>query len=274
MKRLKAAVCTLAFLFGLLASAPLIADQPSAKAPEEVKIPLNPLPYDLKGYLRRPDGQAPFPAVVLLPACDRFVKLVDQDWGQTISSWGYVTLTLDGFTPRGIVDGETCLRPVPLELAEDAYFGLKLLIGRRIVDPKRVFIVGFGRSGSLALLAVETDGIGRDAKYKFRGAVALYPSCGDVKSVAVPTLVLVGARDEQTLDACRKMANGENDMGISRDAGAGARIQVISLPDAYSGFDLPMFQKPVEVKGHHIEFSKPATDRARETLRQFLQSAQ
>jgi hypothetical protein len=44
------------------------------------------------------------------------------------------------------------------------------------------------------------------------------------------------------------------------------------MADAYAGFDLPMFQKPADVEGYHIEYSQSATDQAKETLRQFLQS--
>jgi len=273
MKRLNSVLCTIATLFASLPSAPLLADQRSANPPEEVTIPLNPLPFDLRGYLRRPDGNGPFPAVIILAACGRFVSSVDHDWGEAISSWGYVTLTLDVFTPRRTVGRKTCLYPAPPELAEDAYRGLNLLIKQKSVNPKRIFIVGFGRGGSLAFSAVERDGIERYASQKFRGAIAFYPSCSDVKGVmTVTTLVVVGERDKKTLDACRRMVEGEDDIGISRQHGAGAPIQLATLPDAYFGFDLPAFQKPIDVRGFHIEFSKPATDQSREMLRQFLQS--
>jgi len=249
------------------------AAQSSASGVEELQIPLNPLPFDLHGYLRRPNGTGPFPGVVLVPACGRFADSVDQNWGETLSSWGYVALTLDIFTAHGMPGQTTCLYSANPELAEDTYRGLNLLVARKLVDPRRVFIIGFGRGGSLAFGAVGRDGIMRNAKHKFRAAVALYPPCGDVKGVmAVPTLVIVGARDEPTVDDCRKMAAGEDDMGISRQPGAGAPIQLVVLPGAYAGFDLPLFQESVEVRGLHIEYSKAATDEAKEVLRQFLQT--
>src|SRR3954449_12865083 len=145
MKCLNAVLCSIATLFASLPSGPLFADQRSANPPQEVAIPLNPLPFDLRGYLRRPDGNGPFPAVILLAACGRFVSSVDHEWAEVISSWGYVTLTLDVFTPRGIPGRKTCRYPAPPELAEDAYRGLNLLIQQKSVDPKRIFIVGFGR---------------------------------------------------------------------------------------------------------------------------------
>src|SRR5579871_6531879 len=272
MKRLKTAFVVIAMLSPWIILAPSRAEDTSAKAAESIQIPLAPLPFDLNGYLRRPNGKGPFPGVVLIPACGRFGSSVDRIWGETLSSWGYVALTLDIFTAHGIA-GTTCLYSANPELAEDAYRGLDLLVERRLVDPRRVFIVGFGRGGSLAFAAVGRDGVGGTARHRFRAAVAFYSPCGDVKGVmTVPTLVIVGARDERTLDGCRKMAAGEVDMRISRQPDAGAPIQLVVLPGAYAGFDTPAFQKPLNVLGFHLEYSKAATDEAKDVLRQFFQS--
>jgi dienelactone hydrolase len=267
MVRVKAVFLVIATML-----APLHAEQPAVTKPEAVEIPLNPLPFVLKGILRHPEGGERFPAVVLLPACGRFADSVDQQWGQTLSSWGYVALTLDVFTPRGIVGNNTCLFPAPSEIAEDAYRGLSLLAKRRDVDRSRVFVVGFGRGGLLAFAAVERGGIERTAKLRFRGAVAFYPLCGDDKgTMAVPTMIIVGDRQQQ-LEACRKMAESEDDAGISRRRGASAPIRLAIVTDGYAGFDLPFFEKPVDVRGHHFEYSKAATDQAKGQLREFLES--
>jgi dienelactone hydrolase len=274
MTRLKAALLVIAMLCVSTVYAPLCAEESSVKPAETVEIPLNPLPFVLKGSLRRPQGEGRFPAVVLLPACGHFVSSVDRVWGETLPSWGYVTLTLDVFTPRGVVGQETCLTPAPPELTEDAYRGLYLLARRKDVDAKHIFVVGFGRGGSLAFAAVERDGLERTAKRRFYGAVAFYPPCSAVKGImTVATLVIVGARDQQTLEACRKMADGEDDSGISRQPGAGEPIRLAVMADAYAGFDLPLFEKATDTRGgFHIEYSQSATDQAKEVLRQFLQS--
>jgi len=247
------------------------AAQQVAKPAEEVIIPLNPLPFDLKGYLRRPEGAGPFPGVILLPACDRFVNVADQNWGASLSSWGYIALTLDIFTARGVAGHDTCLNPAPPEIAADVYRGLDLLVARKLVDPERAFVLGFGRGGSLVFPTVDRGGIVQRARHKFRAAIAFYPACGDVKGMlAVPTLMVMGARDGK-LDACRKLAAGEDDMGISRERGAGAAIRLVVLPDAASGFDLSEFQKPVEVRGLHVEYSGAAVEQSKQVLREFLQ---
>jgi dienelactone hydrolase len=266
----KAVLAVIAMLAAPIFVAPVRAEQSSA---EVVEIPLNPLPFVLNGSLRRPDGEGPFPAIILLPACGHLAGSVDQVWGQVLLSWGFVTLTLDVFTPRAIVGQNTCVSPAPPELAEDAYRGLNVLTARKFVDPRHVFVVGFGRSSSLVFAAIERDGFERTARRRFRGAVAFYPpGCGAVKGVmTVATLIVAGARDP-SLEACRNLAEGKDDMGISRQRGAGAPIELAVMADAYAGFDLPDLKEPVDVQGHHIEYSQSATDQAKQKLGQFLQS--
>lgn len=268
----KAAFCVLPLLV-LLTSASVVAEQRSSNAPEQVTIPLDPLPFDLKGDLRHPNGNGPFPAVIILPACAAFMNSADEGWGEALASWGYVALTLDVFTGRGIKGARTCLYPAPPETTEDVYRGLDLLATRKYVDRNRIFLIGFGRGGSVALAAVEKEGIAAKAGRRFRGAAAFYPACNDDKGVmTVSTLVVVGALDKKELDACRKMARGEDDIGISRQSGDGVPIQFAAVPNAYAGFDLPAFQKPVDVRGIHLEFNRPATEQSRKILRNFLQS--
>ncbi|GLR84350.1 hypothetical protein GCM10007857_10600 [Bradyrhizobium iriomotense] len=272
MNRLKGCALATAALVALLATASTLAEQPSAKPVQEVKIPLNYLPFDLKGYLRRPDGNGPFQAVILLPICGAFLDSVDQNWGAAIVSWGYVVLTLDVFTARGIKSGQTCPYPAPPETVEDVYQALNWLVAQQNIDRNRIFLVGFGRTGTVALSTVERD-VATKAKRRFRGAVAFYPACGTNKGVmAAASLVIVGALDENRFEACRKMAEGNDDIGISRQHGEGIPIEFVALPDAYSGFDVPQYQEPVEVHGVHVEFSKAATERSKEILQRFLRA--
>src|SRR5689334_22574589 len=108
MTRLKMALLVIAILSTILSQSTVFAvsraQDMSAKPAESVRIPLTPLPFDLTGYLRRPNGPGPFPGVVLIPACGRFGDSVDRTWGETLSSWGYVALTLDIFTAHGMSD--------------------------------------------------------------------------------------------------------------------------------------------------------------------------
>jgi dienelactone hydrolase len=248
------------------------AEQPSAPPAERVEIPVSPLPFILQGFLRRPEGADRSPAVVLLPACGGFAKSLDEDWGTRISSWGYVTLTIDSLGSRGITNCGNSVYTDASDLASDAYRGLDFLVQKRFIDPKRAAIVGFAWGGWQTLAAVERGAAEQASERKFRGAAAFYPPCSYFKGImTVPTLILVGARDDWvTADACRKMADGEDDVGISRQKGDGVPIRLIVYPGAYFAFDLAALETPIEILGHHLEFNKPAADQSSDTLREFL----
>lgn len=272
-----ARVFTLALLFvglGIGQSVPGVAQQPPVPPVQMVQIPVSRLPFDLRGALRRPEGKERLPAVVLLPICGRYARQIDEIWGARLSSWGYVTLTIDGFGPRGIKNCSIGTGPNFFDLAFDAYRGLNFLAQKGFVDPKRAAIVGFGAGAWQALSAVERGAIEQAEDHKFRGAAAFYPFCGSFKGVmTIPTLILIGGRDDwASADACRKMAAGEDDSGISRQKGQGAPVRLIVYPDAHFGFDMPILKTPAQYEGHHLEFNQSAAEQSSEALREFLHS--
>jgi len=55
----------------------------------------------LTGKLTKPEGQGPFPALVLLHACDGLREDVYLPWMKRLRTWGYVALLVDSFGPRG-----------------------------------------------------------------------------------------------------------------------------------------------------------------------------
>jgi dienelactone hydrolase len=251
------------------------AEQHPTLPVETVRIPVSPLPFVLQGLLRRPEGAGHFPAVVLLPACGEFTKPLDEDWGTRLSSWGFVTLTLDGFGPRGIHHcGHSVTADYP-DLAPDAYLGLNFLVAQSFVDSRRVALVGFAWGAWETLAAVERGEIEQAHEHKFRAAAAFFPFCDSFKGVlTVPALVLIGERDDAAAaEACRKMVNGEDDMGISRQKGEGAPVRLITYPDATFAFDLPPLKAPTWYRGHRAEFNKSADDQSGQALRDFLMSA-
>jgi dienelactone hydrolase len=250
---------------------PSRAGQRSVPPAEPIEISLSPLPFDLRGFLRRPEGTGRFPAVVLLPACSEYARLLDEDWGARVSSWGYVALTIDGFGPRGITHCGHDIADNP-DLSLDAYRGLNFLASKKFVDAKRVAVVGFAWGAMLTLSAVEHGEIERTSEHKFRAAAAFFPLCGSLKgNMTVPTLILIGERDDRaTADACRKLAAGEDDMGISRQKGQGVPVRLVVYPDAYFAFDLPGLGSPTWYLGRRVEFNKSAAEQSGEALREFL----
>ena len=257
-----------ALLIGSAVECPAAPSEPSATVVEFENPLASPLP--LQGYLRRADSAAPSPAVVLLHACDGNWGRLDENWGKRIATWGYVTLTVDSFGPRGLKN--TCSGGAPVDLAFDAYRALNFLAQQPFVDPERVAALGFSQGGWLALTSVEHGAIEQTSQNKFRAAIAFYPPCLGFKgNMTVPTLILIGERDDWTpAEECRNMVDGRDDWGISRRKGEGAPMRLVVYPDAYHAFDVPSLQAPVQYFGHHLEFNQAATDRSIDALHEFL----
>jgi dienelactone hydrolase len=71
---------------------------------------------------------------------------------------------------------------------------------------------------------------------------------------------------------CRKLAAGQNDLGISTQKGEGSPIQLIVYPGAYHAFDIPTLHRPINYFGHRMEFNQSVTDQSSEALHKFFQS--
>jgi dienelactone hydrolase len=223
----------------------------------------------LQGLLRRPAGAGPFPAIVLLHSCNGNWQKLDERWGRQIAPWGYVTLTVDSFGPRGI--DETCGNGTPADMAFDAYRALDFLVRQGSVDPDRIAVLGFSQGGWLALSSVEEGIVEQSSPNKFRAAAAFYPNCRTIQgNLTVPALIMIGELDDWTsAEGCRQLAEGHDDYGVSRRS-EGAPIKLIVYPGAYHGFDSPALKTPKELFGHRLEYNQAAAEQSAVALRAFL----
>jgi dienelactone hydrolase len=264
----KIAAFVTAFLIGHATACPA-AESESPGTVVELETPLA-SPHPLQGYLRRPTGAGPSPAVVLLHSCNGNWRHIDERWGRRIAAWGYVTLSVDSFGPRGIKTN--CWDSTSTDFTFDAYRALDFLAQQPSIDSARIAAVGFSRGGLSALLSVEHGTIEQESSNKFRAAVAFYPPCAGLKgNMTVPTLILIGERDDlNSADECRKMVAGRDGWGISREMNQGIPVRLIVYPGAYHAFDAPGLKTPIELTGHRLEFNQSATDQATAALHEFL----
>jgi dienelactone hydrolase len=244
----------LAALSGLLVCAP-------AEADELVKFASAGQGEPIQGYLSRPKGAGPFPAVVLLHSC-LGLPAERAAIGERIATWGYVALYVDGFATRGLK--ETCAVDFKPAVA-DAYSALNYLGSLPYVDPGRVAAVGFSQGGDTAL-RIATGGGTRSAGDQgavFQAAAAFYPPCANVAGAAVdiPTLILVGAKDEVTPAAdCAELAKRQPP-GI---------VKFVAYPGAAHGFDLAEFGAGEKVMGMLLAYDRNTAQRSWKELRAFL----
>jgi dienelactone hydrolase len=237
-----------AALLGLLAAcAPAAAEElvrfRSAGQSEEVQ-----------GYLTRPRGRGPFPAVVVLHTC---LGLPQEraSIGERIAAWGFVALFVDDFGTRGLKD--TCAVDFQPALA-DAYGALAWLSRLSDVDPARIAAVGFSQGGDTAL-KIATGGRAKG----FTAAAAFYPPCANAADarLTISTLILVGARDDVTpADDCAQLAKKQ----------APGIVKLVVYPAAAHAFDLPEFGVGVKVMGMTLAYDRSAASRAWAELHAFL----
>jgi len=267
MKLAKIAVFTSAFLIGYAVACPAARSQ-SGGTTVELETPLA-SSHPLQGYLRHPSGTGPSSAVILLHSCDGNWLHIDERWGKRIAAWGYATLSVDSFGPRGI---KSCRDSASSDFSADTYRALHFLAQHPSIDPARIAAVGFSWGGLSVLAAVEHGAIEQASPDKFRAAVAFYPPCAGLKGdLTVPTLILIGERDDlNSAEECRNMVAGRDGWGISRQKDRDIPIKLVVYPDAYHAFDAPELKIPTELSGHHLAFNQSAADQAAVALHEFL----
>ncbi len=215
----------------------------------------------IRGYLMKPTGAGPFPAVVLLHSCLGLPSNRRAIEAALVGS-GYVALFVDDFSARGVK--ETCSVDFP-EGLPDAYGALASLSRLPYVDRTRIAAVGFSQGADTALKIASSrfasafaipDGL------QFRAVAAFYPPCSNVEDerLAIPTLILVGAADGVTPAAdCERLAQ--------RHPGD---AKLIVYPRAGHCFDDPAFGGGKSVMGMVLKYDPDAAKRSRRDLDAFL----
>jgi len=242
---------------GAAALAGLVALGANASADELVRFAGAGGGEPIQGYLTLPKGAGPFPAVVLLHTClglpaDR------RPIADALVGWGYVSLWVDDFATRGLK--ETCAVDFPQGVAH-AFGALGFLAAQPFVDPKRIAAVGSSQGGDTALRVAASPAAAGGAA--FRAAAAFYPPCANEAdaTLVIPTLILVGAKDDVTPAAdCAALA---------RRQGQGL-VRLVVYPGARHGFDLPEFGAGRQVMGMTLAYDRAAAGKSRAELRDFL----
>lgn len=214
----------------------------------------------IQGYLTKPRGDGPFPAVVLLHNClglpaDR------RAIGERLANWGFVALFVDDFSSRGLK--ETCAVDFPDGLA-DAFGALAFLSRLTYVDGGRIAALGWSQGADTALSIASARFASAYAVpngLAFKAAAALYPPCANQSGaeLRIPTLILVGGADEVTPAAdCERLAKGQ------------PRVKLVVYAGAEHGFDEYEFAGGKHLLGMELKYDRDAAERSRAELRDFL----
>lgn len=219
-----------------LATIAMLAGAMPARAMEQITFPSRD-GTPLTGWVAKPAGSGPFPAVVALHGCSGLwrasggLSARESDWSARLVAAGFIVLLPDSFRPRGIValcnDRERALRPA--DRASDAFGAADWLASQPFTKPAGIHLIGWSNGGSTALhVAGNRAAAGPRG---FRAVIAFYPGCRVMLKrdwhSRVPTTILQGLADDWTPAApCEALAQQ-----------GGARF--VGFAGAYHDFDHP-----------------------------------
>ncbi|MDH4248992.1 MAG: dienelactone hydrolase family protein [Deltaproteobacteria bacterium] len=198
-------------------------------------------PYPMvQGYLRKPPGPGPFPAVVVNHT--RYIFPHHKAWVDRLAEWGYVALLVN-LIPLNIKEMGIPGLPSVAERTDAAFSALDYLQRQPFVRSDKVGALGwiiFG--GAAVMVALETSPEKPDQpnlpiftlrpEQRFRAGVAYYPDCPKVPPFfSAPLLVLVGDKDRRKHhEDCKRLETQRKNPEQP--------LQVIVYPGATSNFDL------------------------------------
>jgi dienelactone hydrolase len=217
------------------------AEEASMATPREVEIPAG--KETLHAQLYKPEGDGPFPVVIGLHGCGGLgghsepVLPRYRDWAEQLLKQGSAVLLPDSYGSREL--GPQCRVKERHVLARrervaDITASRQWLAQQTWVARDRISLLGWANGASALLWAVRPQLSSRNAEHDFRSAIAFYPDCrvssGLGWSARVPTLVLIGAKDDvSSPPACRQMIEGAR--------GRSALVRIVVYPGAYHDFD-------------------------------------
>jgi dienelactone hydrolase len=235
-----------AIIFLTLLSVAFAATAAPLPSPHQVDIPqANGV---LHAQLYKPDGDGPFPVVIALHGCGGLaagrseqVAPRYRDWAEQLIKGGKAVLLPDSYGSREL--GPQCRvgeRRVHArrERVADIMAARQWLVQQPWAAHDRISLMGWANGASALLWAVRPQLSSRGAEPDFRSAVAFYPDCrvsaGLGWSARIPTLVLIGAKDDvSSPPACRQMIDGAR--------GRSALVRIVVYPGAYHDFDRANF---------------------------------
>lgn len=225
----------------------------------------------LRADIAKPEGEGPFPAVVLMHGCGGWqpaVRHAMRAYADYLVEHGFVVLDLDSFGPRNLGGGKVCesirqQRDALDYRTQDAYDALHFLRSLPYVDGRNVFLMGQSNGGSVAINVAKGDKpqTGDQTEQGYRAVAAYYPWCGSFGGRKVelesPLMVFAGSEDDWTpASECQGVKSTK------------AGLEVKTYPGAAHSFDLNII--PQRYLGKLLGYHKEAAEDSRQRMVSFF----
>jgi dienelactone hydrolase len=249
----------LAILLLLLPAGGALAQPVRFPSVAVANVPAGP---EITGWLYRPSGAGPFPAIVLAHTCGGVNEQTEM-WAKRLVGWGYVVVAPDSFGPRG--EKNVCARGNIVSgnmRVADVAGALDFLNAQPFVQRGNIGLIGHSHGGWTAVRAVQKNyGL---AQRGLKASVAYYPSCNAAfdTHVDVPLLILIGDKDDWTpAESCRRLQAA----GFDRPELA----EAVYYPNARHSFD---YNAPDRTAfGHRLGYDSAAAPDAEARTKAFFE---
>lgn len=163
----------------------------------------------INGYLLRPKGRGPFPAVVALHGCGGLWKRNSKvltsrhaDWGKRLQKAGYVVLFPDSFGSRG--QNSLCkIKKRPVKHSHrvgDVRGAADWLATQPLVFSKRIALLGWSNGAMSLLWSLAPDEA--PTKTEFITAIGFYPGCRTISRKTTWEQQMTGHRPGHAKTSC------------------------------------------------------------------------
>jgi len=220
-----------------------------------------------EGVWSKPDGDGPFPALVIAESCGGSNDAVNKDWPVFFNSLGYAT-----YTPRTLkrMGHKYCpnLKFVlsnknRIEMLNSLYSALDEISSKPYVQKNNIGIIGFSLGG----INIRDMGEIKDLKSaegrKFKFAIPVYGNCTllEMRGDRIPTLIIQAEKEKpRKVKLCHKA----RDQKFSN-------VTYHEIKKAYHAFDDKRFTKiSTDVAGNKMLYSQEATEEAKRLIKKFL----
>ncbi len=263
---------------GSLLILPALALFSCATLPTEHRfsVPESTPPVEIVGELYRPEGDGPFPAVILLHGSEGMAPRVIRShstlvtWAEWLQEQGYAAFIVDSFSSRNLEwRGYGITTVHSPERAFDILGAVRYLKGLPFIQPEKMAVIGWSHGGGAVLGARNRQR--RHPDLRLPAMVAFYPPCRDVAWLAgaSPLLILMGQEDTLTpADDCRALVDEAKERGP---------IELIVYPETHHAFDnerLPVLGVNLGQgigQGETLKHNADAYEDAKQRVRAFLE---
>jgi dienelactone hydrolase len=227
---------------------------------DTVTIPASGQTPAITGYMARPSGAGPFPAVLILHGCNGYEQFYSNE-ADELAGLGYIALAIDALKPQGL--RTACGNAAGARTATQyAAAALAWLHTQPYVKGNRLGVLGFSMGGIEILNLIDPESPAPPPA-GLRVAVAYYPSCTHPSAnLTVPLQIFDGDADDWTpAPPCQALAQAA--------PGAGKTVLITTYPGVTHDF-ADTTPHPSHYMGHALIYDPSAAADADAKMRAFL----